>query len=91
MNKYTSDNEKAIALAAYGTQQTIAMNDNSTMLALQSAANRTAIQQTLAAQVTTLSNSFGAKQGVGGSIGFDGDKINVDLHTKSKNAAGVWV
>ncbi len=79
MTKYTSDNEKAIALATLGTQQTIASNDNSFKLAQTLDNNKTAVQQSLADQLGALSATFGSKTGVKGSIGFDGTKINIDL------------
>jgi hypothetical protein len=91
MTKYTSDNDKAVALATLGTQQTIASNDNANKLALQLNNNKTAIQQALAAQLGNISATLGTKQGLAGSLGFVDDKIVVDLKGTSRNSkTGAW-
>jgi hypothetical protein len=81
MTKYTSDNEKAIALAQYGSQERIAANDNTTKLALELDRNKTDIQKALAGQLGGLASALGVKGGIVGTIGFNpsNNAIGVDL------------
>ena len=90
LTKYTSDNDKAVALATLGSQDLIARNDNQTKLAMQLANNRTDIQKVLAGQLGTITSAFGSHNGVGGTLGFTGDTINVNLHTTAAVTNGTW-
>lgn len=93
LTKYTSDNDKAVALATLGSQQAIASNDNATKLAMQLASNRNDIQKTLAEQVGSITaNLTGTKAGVAGAIGFDpnSDAILLNIHTAQRGTNGAW-
>jgi hypothetical protein len=89
LTRYTSDNEKAIALANYGSQATIAQNDNATKLAMQQDQNKADIQKALAGQLGALSATFGGtKTGLVGAIGYANDAINVSLNSVYNSTTG---